>query len=554
MPYTRSSRTPFARLFRSALALACLLTVGALTARAQAIISNGTIQMGVNQEGHLNVFGGTPSSGGTTAVGLRYLPTNSESTAPGCLCEGWGAADTISNVSGYANVSVDGGPVNLTLVSFTSNATEATSVVDVGSPAVMRVTHYYHPSAATPNLYQVDVKIENISGSPINVLYRRVMDWDIEPTPFSEFVTIQRGTAVNIIRTDNNGFNSGNPFSFFSFGLLNVDFTDNGPSDHGALFDFDFGMLAPGADVEFKTYYGAAGNEAGALSALAAVAAEAYSFGQTNFDPTGGTPNTFIFAFGEVGGDPIVGPTANAGPDQTVECAGASTPVTLDGTASVPPSGGGTIDSYEWYEGATLLGTGAVLGVSLPAGSHTITLKITGSNNVMHSDDVVINIVDTTAPTISASVPSSCLWPPNHELINAATIAVGDSCGSGGAVSASIAVTSDENPELSSGGGDGHHSPDAKVVNNADGSYTVRLRAERLRKGDGRVYLIHVKAVDGAGNVASQTLRVDVPENQSSHPTGAPCAVNSRPVAGGNAPDGGFIALPPIAPLIGPKQ
>ncbi len=53
-----------------------------------AIISNGLIQLGVNEQGHLNVPGGTRSSGsGTTYVGLRFLPTNAEAIAPGCLCE-----------------------------------------------------------------------------------------------------------------------------------------------------------------------------------------------------------------------------------------------------------------------------------------------------------------------------------------------------------------------------------------------------------------------------------------------------------------------------------
>jgi hypothetical protein len=89
-------------------------------------------------------------------------------------------------------------------------------------------------------------------------------------------------------------------------------------------------------------------------------------------------------------------PVANAGSDQTVECAGALTPVTLDGTAS---TGAGTL-SYTWKEGATTLGTGATLGISLPAGSHTITLTVTSSGGGSSDDMVLINVVDTTAPTI----------------------------------------------------------------------------------------------------------------------------------------------------------
>lgn len=92
-------------------------------------------------------------------------------------------------------------------------------------------------------------------------------------------------------------------------------------------------------------------------------------------------------------------PVADAGVDQTVECAGALTSITLNGTGSTP--GSGTINSYTWKEGATTLGTSAMLSVSLPSGSHTITLTVTDTGGGSDSDDVVINIVDTTPPVIN---------------------------------------------------------------------------------------------------------------------------------------------------------
>jgi hypothetical protein len=237
-------------------------------------------------------------------VGLRFLPTGAEATAPGCLCEGWGAADALSGESGYANESVDG-IVNITPISFFTTTTTAVSTVEIST--VLRVTHNYYPSPATPYLYEVEVTIENISGNMVEPRYRRVMDWDIEPTAFAEYVTIITGTAQAIAYTSDNGFATANPLIPGGFINFEGEAVDNGPADHGALWDFEFDPLGPGESYTFYTYYGAAPDEVAANGALAAVGAEAYSYGQPSapYDPAVGDPNTFIFAFGGVGGAPI---------------------------------------------------------------------------------------------------------------------------------------------------------------------------------------------------------------------------------------------------------
>lgn len=312
------------------------LTVGGMTfatgANAGAIISNGTVQLGVKDLGNLNEGGGTPAAGsGTSIVGLRYVPTNSDSTSPGCTCEGWGVALAGSGRAGYANDSI--GTANLSLVSFTSTASTATSVVNVlgaTGAAILQVTHDYHPIAGTPYLYQVDVSIKNLTGSNLaagDLLYRRVMDWDI-PSPGSERVSIQGVPAAlgiangtNLLRTDNNGFNSGNPLSFSAYGLTNINFV-NASGDIGALFDFQFEALANGATRTFSTFYGAAPDKEAADLARSLVDGDAsdveiglYSYGTCSSglpgcDYVSGAPNTFIFGFGAAGGvlapvDPI---------------------------------------------------------------------------------------------------------------------------------------------------------------------------------------------------------------------------------------------------------
>jgi type IV pilus assembly protein PilY1 len=291
--------------------LAFAMSAGA--ASAQAVITNGTIGLGINPEGHLNMFPDPeiPSAGGTTPYGLRDLRTGWEATAPGCLCEGWGVSDGI--IDSAASVDT-GGVRNMTVMSFVTTATTATSVVDVGG--VFEVTHAFKPTADI-NLYEAVVTIKNISGAAVaNTFYRRGMDWDIEPTAFDEFVTIAgTAAATAVVQATDDGFCDVSPLSSCGFIVPGGigDFTDLGPEDHGATFDFNFGALGIDESVTFSIFYGAAPTEFAALSALAAVGAEVYSLGQSVDDPKGTRAgySTFIFGFKGVGGviiDPPVIP------------------------------------------------------------------------------------------------------------------------------------------------------------------------------------------------------------------------------------------------------
>jgi len=309
---------------RIASALILLGAVGG--ASAQAIIQNSEVQLGVGQFGALNVGGGSSATGsGTTTVGLRSVRTNSDSTSPGCECEGWGVGLRSTGAFGQSNNSV-GGVQNLSLVSFASTASTAVSVVNVlgaTGGAILQVTHDYHPIAGTPYLYEVLVSIKNMTGAALaagDLVYRRVMDWDI-PSPGFESVSIQGVPAAlglangsNLYRSDNNGFNAGNPFSFSSYGLQNQNFTNSEGNDQGALFDFEFEGLANGATRTFSTYYGVAPDKAAADLARSLVDGDSsdveiglYSYGSctsglVGCDSSTGAPDTFIFGFGAAGG------------------------------------------------------------------------------------------------------------------------------------------------------------------------------------------------------------------------------------------------------------
>ncbi|WP_243360746.1 PEP-CTERM sorting domain-containing protein [Fundidesulfovibrio terrae] len=287
---------------------------------------DGSIALGVNDQGHLNTSSGVaglPSN--ASALGIAYkFPDGSyrDATAPGCLCEGWGVSAN-NAASGYANVSTDG-VQNLTVQSFTSSATNITSVVTLTSLPDLKVTQAYSPTAAVPNSLFVDhVTIQNTGASALtDVKYVRVMDWDIPPTEFSEFVTI-KGTATTTLLelSHDNGFATANPLgatAALTSGTTNTDFTDVGPSDHGAYFRFNFGTLAAGDSYSFDIFYGAAATESAALAALGLVGTELYSLGQssTTGGPTLGTPATFMFAFKGVGGSIII-PPPSAVPEPT---------------------------------------------------------------------------------------------------------------------------------------------------------------------------------------------------------------------------------------------
>lgn len=303
------------RLFRGgAIAVALLFAAGAAQAAATIINPDGTIALGVNDQGHLNTAVGNVAVN-ATRTGLAFkFPDDAfrDATSPGCFCEGWGVSVNGATAGG-ANVSV-GGVFNLTVDSFTSTASTATSSVHLTSLPGLTVTHAYSPADNAPGaLFKAVVTITNTTGATVNDLkYVRVMDWDVPPTEFDELVTIVGTATTSLLEASNdNGFCGPNPLVVCSpilGGTANVDFTDSGPFDHGAYFRFNFGTLENGASYTFTIFYGAAGSEAAALAALGAEGVELYSLGQSSppsGDPSLGTPATYMFAFKGVGGTPI---------------------------------------------------------------------------------------------------------------------------------------------------------------------------------------------------------------------------------------------------------
>jgi hypothetical protein len=189
----------------------------------------------------------------------------------------------------------------------------------------------------------------------------------------------------------------------------------------------------------------------------------------------------------------------------------------LDGTASTDPDG--DVIGYAWSQisgpSVTLSdpnsSTPSFTAPSVNAGGTTLTFKLSVSDGLLTSsskedDDVNIRIVNVNDPPVcSLAQPTlATLWPPNHKLVSAAILNVGDPNNA----DVSIKITGVTQDEPVNGLGDGDTSPDA--VLQAD---KVLLRVERDGNGNGRVYRVSFTASDSQGGACSGFVTVGVPKS-----------------------------------------
>lgn len=197
-------------------------------------------------------------------------------------------------------------------------------------------------------------------------------------------------------------------------------------------------------------------------------------------------------------------PVVNAGSDITVEQEShAGTQVTLHGNATDICS---TQFNFTWSEKGVVLGRDQNLTCTFNLGAHTVTLNATDVSGNAGSDNVTVNVIDTTPPQINATAAISVLWPPNHKYvevkINATAFDVCDP-------SPKITLVSVTSNEPDNGIGDGNTVNDIVIIND----FTFSLRAERSGAGEGRIYTITYKATDVSGNFAMVSVTIEVPHN-----------------------------------------
>jgi hypothetical protein len=141
------------------------------------------------------------------------------------------------------------------------------------------------------------------------------------------------------------------------------------------------------------------------------------------------------------------------------------------------------------------------------SGTVTVGVPHSQKQGVVAIDDG--QIYGSTTPSVcsDAQAVPAVLWHPKHQLVPIVIKGRGVTDPDSDAVT--ITVTGVTQDEPVNGRADGNTSPDAVIQ-----AGTVSVRAERLGKGNGRVYQISFRADDGKGESCSGTVTVGVPHSR----------------------------------------
>jgi hypothetical protein len=141
-------------------------------------------------------------------------------------------------------------------------------------------------------------------------------------------------------------------------------------------------------------------------------------------------------------------------------------------------------------------------GSTFALGTTTVLCTATDAEDNQSSGTFLVHVIDVDPPTIvSLSASPSSIWPPNNQMVDVTVTAnVIDNVDAAPIVRI-YAITCDETISA----------PDAVIT----GPLTAKLRADRDGNGDGRVYTLHIEAIDAAGNRSTSTVTVSVAHDQS---------------------------------------
>ena len=197
-------------------------------------------------------------------------------------------------------------------------------------------------------------------------------------------------------------------------------------------------------------------------------------------------------------------PTTTASPSPSPNFNGwNNTNVTVTLNATDNPGGSGVKQIQYALSGAQNLGwqtvPGNVASVTISA-EGTTTLSYFATDNAGNQETVKTLTVriDKTPPIISGMPAPGCtIWPPNHKLVQVATVSATDVLS--GLAPGSFAVTGTSNDPANG----------QIVITGGPNQFNVQLRADK-----GLIYTLTASASDLAGNVTTQQATCIVPHNQ----------------------------------------
>jgi hypothetical protein len=133
-------------------------------------------------------------------------------------------------------------------------------------------------------------------------------------------------------------------------------------------------------------------------------------------------------------------------------------------------------------------------------GDTLVILTVADNEDASSQCTGTVTVGDITPPTTTnVSATPSVLWPPNRNMVNV-TVNYGTTDNCGRSVCQISSMTSNE-PISSS---------DYRIVD----AHHVKLSADRLGKGNGRIYIMGITCTDASGNSSTQATTVTVPHDQ----------------------------------------
>ena len=235
--------------------LAGAVAVAAFASQASAQVisdSTGQYSVGIGASGELY---DSASGTGFARVIDGFDPLN-----PGTPRDSWSVASGLGVA--YADQSLFGS-AGINASSVVTGANTASALA--GTVAGFDVSQAYS-FAAGGNVLRIDTVVTNVSGVTLHGLFARDVDWDIDPTAFSENTVGAFGVNASVLDSSYLGFED--PAANVPY-LYSCLMGCNSTGDLGAGIKLDLGFFASGATARFSYFYGIS-TLAGSLDTLVA--------------------------------------------------------------------------------------------------------------------------------------------------------------------------------------------------------------------------------------------------------------------------------------------